>query len=375
MADSPQIAEVRMHVLSDYVRGQTRSLDENVAEVTASENFRRRYYAFTCLLWHPGIARLICGHTNFGNDLLHAFDPETGEFRCLGYGEFAEPYEIKIHRSLELGPDGCVYGATSCLHDVDKRLDAPGGKVFKWDPETAEFTLLSVPCPHDYIQTITLDGERGMIYGMSYPVFGFFAYSIEKDEVVYSQFMGSITHVGAVDEDGGYWGTWGRAHHLFRYDPGENRCEFFNHGLPSECESLMYPGAGPIDSMIAASDGLLYIGSEKCEIYTVDPSTAEVAYVGKPLPTNRCPGLVEDDEGLLYGVGGNDNDVRVFTYDRSSNAFDIIGILRDTATDEPCFRPHDLAKVGNSLFIGETDHPERSDRLWECVLEPPAGAG
>ena len=159
-----------------------------------------------------------------------------------------------------------------------------------------------------------------MIYGMSYPVFNFFAYSIDRKKVVYSQFMQSITHIAAVDDDGGYWGTWGYGHHLFRYDPKDNAVKFFDHGLPSKCESLMYPHAGPIDSMINGGDGYLYIGSEKCELYRLDPKTAEVTYLAKPFVSNRMPGLLVGSDGLIYGAGGNDDNVRIFSYDRGTGA-------------------------------------------------------
>jgi len=363
-----QILEIKRHILSDYRRENTESIDDATADVSRNNAFRSRYYAFTCLLWHPGISKLICGHTNFANDLLHAFDPKTGRFESLGYASFAEKYEIKVHRGLALGGDGSVYAATSCLHGIDERLAAPGGKVFKWDPKTGKFTLLCVPCPPDYLQTMSLDYKRGMIYGMSYPVFNFFAYSMKENRVVYSQYMGSITHIGEVDDDGGYWGTWGHEHWLWRYDATANAVKFFRHGLPSKCESLMYPNAGPIDGFVNGGDGYLYIGSEKCEIYRLNPRTAEITYLGKPLVSNRLPGLIAGDDSLLYGVGGNDNNVRVFTYDRRSRVFSDAVHVRDSASGECCFRPHDIVKVGDSLFLGETDNPRRSDCLWECRL-------
>lgn len=363
-----KVTGIGRHILSDYRRKDTRGIDGGAADLTRDKDFRERYYAFTCLLWHPGIERIICGHTNFAQDLLHTFDPKTGEFKSLGYAKFAEKYEAKVHRGLELGGDGCVYAATSCLHEVNERLQAPGGKVFKWDPKTGEFTLLTIPCPPDYLQTMSLDWKRRMIYGMSYPVFNFFAYSIDKKKVVYSQFMQSITHIAAVDDDGGYWGTWGYGHHLFRYDPKDNAVKFFDHGLPSKCESLMYPHAGPIDSMINGGDGYLYIGSEKCELYRLDPRTAEVTYLAKPFVSNRMPGLLVGADGLIYGAGGNDDNVRIFSYDRKTGAAAVLAHVVDSASGEPCFRPHDLLQVGQSLYLGETDNPKRSDCLWECRL-------
>ena len=364
-----KIREVRRHVLSDYRRPQRMEADADARSLRDDRDFRERYYAFTCMLYHPRLEALICGHTNFANDLLHVFDLRTRSFRSLGYAGFAEKYEIKVHRGLELAGDGSVYGATSCLHDVSERLDAPGGKVFRWDPSTGAFSLVSIPCPPDYIQTISLDWNRRMVYGMTYPVFNFFAASLESGEVAYSQYMGSITHIGAVDDDGGYWGTWGDRHRFFRYDPGTNAVSFLRAALDSPCESLMYPGAGPVDSFINGGDGFLYVGSEKCELYRIDPKSGVVTYLAKPFVSNRLPGLVAGEDGLLYGVGGNDNAVRLFTYDRRTGAVSVLGRVADSRDGEPCFRPHDLVKVGGSLFVGETDNPFRSDCLWECLLE------
>ncbi|MFQ6048718.1 MAG: hypothetical protein ACE5K7_05080, partial [Phycisphaerae bacterium] len=235
-----KLVSVKRHCIFEYVRPSREVVDDIVVNIRQDPEFRRKYYAFTCLRYHSDRARLFCGTTNFGNDLLQAFDPETGSFESMKYADFGEKYEIKIHRALELGEDGMIYGATSALHDVDERAEAPGGKVFRFDPNSRQYECLCIPQPHDYIQTMSLDPKRQMIYGMSYPVFSFFAYSVKRREVVYQQFMRSITHIGAVDDDGGYWGTWGNGHRLFRYDPDSNRVRFFRRGLPTGCDSLMY---------------------------------------------------------------------------------------------------------------------------------------
>ena len=378
-----KIASVRPHIFKDYPP-LDRQVGGHYAYSRTHEDFRRNRYAFTCLVYHPGERKIYCGTTNFAGDLLCTFDPETGEFESKNYASFGEEYEIKIHRGLCLGRDGKIYAATSCLHDTDKRLDAPGGKVFSCDPKTDEYKLLCIPSAHDYIQTITLDPQREMIYGMTYPIFNFFAYSIPENRVVYKQFMRSITHIGALDDEGGYWGTWGNKHNLFRYDPEENRVHFYNHGLPTKCESLMYPGAGPIDCMINGGDGFLYVGSEKAEFYKIDPKTAEVTFLGKPNPANRLPALLVGEDGLIYGTAGDDYNCIIFTYDRSSGAFENLGVIKETEAelakraanpggeDVPSgrrlFRPHDLIKLKNKLYVGETDNQTRSNYLWECVL-------
>ena len=363
-----KLVSVKAHSLTQYVRPTSTVVDDIARQIRKDAEFRKGYYAFTCLRYHPQRRLLYCGTTSFATDLLYSFDPATGRLESMNYAEFGEQYEVKIHRGLELGDDGMLYGATSLLHDVSERHQAPGGKVFRFDPTSGKFECLCIPAPPDYIQTITLDSRRGMIYGMTYPVFDFFAYSLDKDEVVYRRYMGSITHIGAVDDDGGYWGTWGSAHNLFRYDPATNEVNFIDHGLPTGCESLMYHGAGPIDCMINGRDGYLYIGGEKGELFRLDPKTAEVVYLARPLPSNRLPGLVIGPQGLMFGVGGNDNQTAIFTYDRGSGACRVLGPVRDEQ-GQTCFRPHDLVWIDDRLFVGETDNPQRTCYLWECELD------
>jgi len=366
-----EFASVTKRSFSEFNRREATDLDEDAGAVRRDEDFRQRYYAFTSMGYEPGAGRLFCGTTNFSNDLLHAYDPGAGAFTSVNYARIGEPYEVKIHRGLCIGDDGCVYGATSCLHGVEELSKGPGGKIFRYDPARDEYEVLGIPLPQLYIQTISLDSARGMIYGMGYPVFEFFAFSLERREVVYHQYMGSIAHIGTIDDDGGYWGTWlGRrqSHNLFRYDPQRNEVKFFDHGFPTPCRNLMYYLAGPIDSMINGGDGFLYVGHESGELFRLDPRSGEVEYLCKPLPGTRMPGLAARDDGLVFGVGGSDRDTHGFVYDRKSGRCERLGPLRDEDAQAKCFRAHDCCLVGDTLFVGETDNPERSCYLWECRI-------
>ncbi|MGH7144699.1 MAG: hypothetical protein ACREJ2_11315 [Planctomycetota bacterium] len=367
-----------------YERSAHNDLDAGVDFIKRNADMKKNYYAFTCLQFHPTAKKLLCGTTNFSNDVLHTFDPATKEFQSLGYAQFGrDEFEIKCHRSLAVGKDGKVYGATSCLHDIPDRLKGPGGKVFSYDLNTKKFELLCIPKQHDYIQTISLDPEREMIYGFTYPVFEFFAYSIREKKVKYLQYMQSITHLSAIDDAGGYWGTWGFDHKFFRYDPVSNSVNFFKHGLPLQCHSLMYKNAGPVDMMLNAGDGSLYITSEIAELYRLNPKTAEVAYLGRPFASNRMPGLTVGPKGLLFGAGGIDDDTQLCSFDRETGRFENLGHIKATEggnagskkgadsrvpAGTTCFRTHDLIAVGNTLYCGETDNPKRGDFLWEIEL-------
>ncbi len=363
-----RFASVTRRSFSDYLRPDTTDLDESTEAVRANREYRRHYYAFTALGYAAEAGRLYCGTTNFADDLLHAYDPASGTFESMSYAAIGEPYEVKIHRGLCLGGDGCVYGATSCLHGIDQLAKGPGGKLFKFDPAKRKYEVLAVPIPQLYIQTISLDWPRGMIYGMAYPVFEFFAFSLKRRELVYRQYMGSISHIGVVDDEGGYWGTWlgqGHSHNLFRYDPAANQVRFFEHGFPTPCRNLMYYLAGPIDSMLNAGGGWIYVGHESGELYRLDWRSGEVEYLCKPLPGQRLPGLSVGQDGLIFGVGGSDRHTAGFVYDPKSGRCESLGPIRDEDGAE-CYRTHDCCLVGDSLFVGETDNPKRSCYLWDC---------
>ncbi|MFC1452052.1 hypothetical protein ACFLSJ_01755 [Verrucomicrobiota bacterium] len=363
-------AELEFDCIKGHERAKSDGHCKNMDNLTDEEfdKLDSTYYSFTSVAHHPGLGKLFCGTTNMTNDVLQSFDLETNTFESMDYRSFGERYEIKIHRSSTVGPDGNVYAATSALHNINRRPKAPGGKLFRFDPHKREYALLAVPCKYDYIQTISLDWDRQCICGMSYPVFKLFAYDLGKGEVVYEQFMGSISHIGAFDDDGGYWGTWGHSHHLFRYDCERNEVKYFDHGFPVRCMSLMYAYAGPVDCMINGGDGYLYIGHESGEIYRLDPKTGEVEYLIKPLPGYRMPALAIGHDGRIYGFGGPDWHVRAFAYDRETGEYQVSGPIKETESGEQCFRAHDLVIVGKRLFLCETDVGTRGAWLWECRL-------
>ena len=363
--------QVSKRAFSEYLRPDATDIDDDTASIRANEEYRRNYYAFTSLGLAGRSGRLFCGTTNFAQDLLHSFDPASGKFESMGYAAFGERYEVKIHRGLCLGEDGCVYGATSCLHGINELTAGPGGKLFRFDPATRVYELLAIPIPQLYVQTISLDWQRQMIYGMAYPVFEFFAYSIDRRELVYRQFMGSISHIGCVDDEGGFWGTWlgrGHRHNLFRYDPAGNQVRFFDHGFPTACRNLMYYLAGPIDSMLNGGDGYLYVGHESGELYRLDWRSGKLEYLCKPLAGQRLPGLSAGEDGLIFGVGGTDRSSAGFVYDRKSRRCEALGDIRDEHAGAACFRTHDCCLVGEDLFVGETDNPQRSCYLWQCRI-------
>jgi hypothetical protein len=256
---------------------------------------------------------------------------------------------------------------------VDKRREAPGGALFKIPPGADRPVKMGIPVDHDYIQTITLDDVRGLVYGQTYPVFCFFVHDLAKDETTDFGFVGSITHISALDDDGCFWGTWDVVnHYLYKYDPSSGEITWFKHSVPGarEDSNRMYPGAGPVDCMINGGDGYIYIGTCGGSLCRLDPKTADVRYLGKPAPTARMPGLVVWKDSLLLGSAGDEEGGTVFAYDRETGAFLDLGSIVDSETGLKLYRVHDLRVVGeNTAYVAETDVPGRSGYLWECEIE------
>jgi len=355
---------VKAHILRDYRTDDAPQTDQFGEEGVDEQRLHNRV-AFTSLLYNPADGLVYCGITAYDADILYTFDPQTLEFTSLGWADVGEQYDVKVHRSLRLGNDGILYGATACLHDVTQRLKAPGGKVFSYDPGTGELNLLCTPIPHDYIQTITLDPDRMLIYGQTYPVSNFFKYDIRAHEVTNFSYIGSSTHISALDDAGRFWGSYrAGVNKLFCYDPDADEITWFDHGLPND---------GAVDGMINGGDGYIYIGLTRGELVRLDPQTAACEYLGKPYPESRMPGLLIGEDGLIYGCGGNAreaNAAKLFSYDRDSGAFTVFGEIYDTDLDTGCYYTHDITALNdNTFYVAETDNPYRAGYLWECRLD------
>ena len=208
-----------------------------------------------------------------------------------------------------------------------------------------------------------------MVYGFTLDHFSFYAYDLQKRRTVFHTRPESITHVSAIDDDGCIWSTWDRnRHYLFKYDPAQNRCIYFDHGFPEEARSLMYAGAGPIDRMLNIGDGCLYVALETGSLYRIHPQTAAVEFLGKGAPIPRLPGLIQGVEpDTLLCVTGDLSTTLLMEYHLKKRTFTTLCAVR--TEDRSCFRPHDVAVIGRTVYIAETDNPMGACGLWEVELD------
>jgi streptogramin lyase len=199
----------------------------------------------------------------------------------------------------------------------------------------------------------------------------FAVYDMRKRKLLRHDFVGSIPHIGCIDDDGGVWGTYGIGRHgFFRYLPRTDSYEFPPDCIlpdASQAADVMYSGAGPVDSFINGGDGYLYAGSALGEMIRIDPVSKTIKYLGKPVPGRRLPGMTLAEDGCIYMCGGSDNAPMLARYNRRSERFELLGEVaaKDGTT---CYRCHELVVADGTAYIGETDNKNRSGYLWACAI-------
>jgi hypothetical protein len=366
---------VTYRVYKDYHLDFKASSDEEAyARSARSREFRTRRYSFVSMRWHRGRKRLFIGTTNPGGDLLVEFNPGSGRFRTCSYHRsgLRGETEAKIHKGIWLDErDDSLVFATSTLSPISHTIDTPGGKLLRYHIADRRFEVVAQPMRGQYYQATSYDPARDRAYLFSLPGLGFAVVDTATGTLLRFDTMESIPHIGAIDDDGGVWGTWSIGRHaFFRYLPDEDRYEFPKGcAFPeaAQAASVMYPGAGPIDSMINGGDGFLYAGSARGEVVRIHPQSKEIKYLGKPFPGIRLPGMTVGDDGYLYMCGGSDGAPHLARYDRDAEQLEYLGrIVADDGTT--CYRCHEIVAVDGTIYVGETDNRERSGYLWACEV-------
>jgi hypothetical protein len=370
--------KVRYFVYRDVALDLAGLSDAEVSELLRGrpgrrDRIRRNCYSFVSLCWHPRRRRLYVGATNGAGDILLEFAPASGRFRSCGYARsgLCSPHELKIHKGLWLDAraDALCFG-TATLSPMLEIMGSEGGALVRYDLRRRRFRLLARPTPGDYYQATCWDPRRGMAY--MFTIRGCFAaYDLRAGRLVRYEPMQSCPHNGCLDDDGGVWGTHSPgAQAFYRYLPDQDRFEF-----PRDCRfpeapeaaNVMYPGAGPVDALLNGGDGCLYAGSALGGLYRLFPRAGRLEYLGKPFPGKRLSGLALGGDGRLYMCGGSDREPMLGRYDRRAERFELLGRIQ-APDGKVCFRAHDLAVVGNTVYVGETDNPRRSGYLWACRL-------
>jgi hypothetical protein len=374
-------------------------------QLAADPAWREGWISFDAVTCNPADGQIYCGLNSMDGDLLYAFDPKRETFTSLGTQQWTDAFDVKIHRTLLHNPaDGCLYFATSLLHDADRQREAPGGKVMRYDPANQRYDMLAIPLPHLYIQSIAADWQRNLLYGFTYPAEFLFQLDLRTGAVENLAYVGNAImfaqpHNAAVDGDGWLWGTYAETRawdempgtspvRLFKYHPEGRRFVWFEHGLARRGDSpqlLPDPPApetvagasaetrhkqdyGFCDSMAYDGARYIYAGSTAGVLSRIDTATGAVEKLMNVMATGRFPALALRD-GILYGGGGLRGCTQLVRLDLASGAMASFTDLSEPAGDRPA-RIHEIAVTADhTLYLGENDHHQRSSYLWQVRLD------
>ena len=357
-----------------------------IDDLRADARYRDSWISFDSLAWHGGQGKLYIGLASIANDIFWSFDPGTGSFTSLNYRGFGDKFDAKFHRSLEVDGDR-LYAATALLHDVDQQFEAKGGKLLRYDVSRGEYELLAIPVPHQYIQSITLDRRRGIIYGFTYPAEYLFRHDISSGQTETIGYVGNGVmlcqpHNAALDRQGRLWGTWGESRafeddmgpvpvRIFCYDPDSRRVTWFQHGLPKTSPD----DPARVDHMLLGADDFIYVGTVAGGFSRLDPETGTVEDLGRPFEGPRLAGLLQGSDGLIYGAGNGGyapdgtGTARLFAFDPATKACRDLGAIWDPAMRDGAVKIHMLVESEPGvLYAGENDNTLRSSYLWECRI-------
>lgn len=379
--------KIKTHKLKDHNFGNAwKTQTENrwdYNDFRADKNWRKDWVSFDGIVAHPQNNLVYCGITSFDADIFWAWNRSTQSWQDCGFGAVGNEYDAKFHRSMELTSDGStLFGATALLHDIDRYWEASGGGIFRHNTKNNVTEKLGIPLPHNYIQSIALDEERGVIYAMHYTPECLSVFDLETQT---ARYLGPIGSGGGMaqgenillDDDGSAWCGWGitrawqpspgaDAFRLCKYSPHEEKIIFYEHGLPRADGEY---GFAKVEGLFNFGTGCLYASGDNGSLYRIETQSGAAKYLGTPIKDrpSRLTSLIMKGD-YAYGITGRNGDCRLLRFDPRDESFE----LGEKIVDEnsvAMWQCHDVSFAPDGvLYAGENDHPQRSSYLWEIAL-------
>jgi hypothetical protein len=111
---------------------------------------------------------------------------------------------------------------------------------------------------------------------------------------------------------------------------------------------------------------LIYGGTSDGYLFRFDPEKQTVDNLGKPLIAYEINGLALSSDGILYGVGGDDQGMaRMFSYDPQNGSYQILGFVDVNRRPYYSWQAYLIKVMTNGLdgtvYLGES---ERISKLY-----------
>jgi outer membrane protein assembly factor BamB len=300
---------------------------------------------------------------------------------------------VLIPRHGYVQPLGVIPGATAVTHAVAVSASgdvyigtSPEGHLLKYTPRDEDdqaiqigkplpVTDLGQPVAGESIFALTIDRKADVLYGLTSPNTHFFEYSIatgkftdlgivankipegekfEKDKM--------MSRMLVLDQGGNVFAS-GEDGTIFRFDPKAQKLERLSIRAPA------IPGREiwtRVDAFLLDPSGVIYGGTSDGYLFRLDPEKLTVTNLGKPLNQYRIDGLVRGPDGKLYGVGGDKQDMaRLFSYDPSTGAYNILGFVDVNRRPYYTWQAYTIGAMASddcgTVYIGED---ERVSKLY-----------
>lgn len=313
----------------------------------------------------------IYGATSGTRAHLFVLNPRHGYVQPLG----VIPGVTSVTNAVVVSADGDVYLGT-----------APDGSLLKFSPHEEYQKQIQIdrplsvknlgkPVTGESIAAMAIDRSANMIYGLTYPGAHFFEYSIASgkatnlgvvaETIPFSEKFEKekmMSRMLVVDAQGEVF-TSGEGGSFFRFDPKTQKLEKLSIQAPA------VPGREPwtrVDAFLLDPSGLIYGGTSDGYLFRLDPAHLTVTNLGKALSQYRVDGLVRSSGGALYGVGGGKDDMaRLFSYEPSSGAYDVLGFVDVNRRPYYTWQAYSIGAMvcglDGTVYIGED---ERISKLY-----------
>ncbi len=324
------------------------------------------------------------GATSGRRSYLFVLYPVHGYVQPLGFLDGV----TTVHHSVVVSRTGDVFIGTSAGvdNDGDGYDGYSGGRLLKYTPGddenkpiridvACEVADLGVAVPGEGIYALTIDRDRDLIHGLTYPNGEFFSYSIEdekftlhgkvaKQKIRAENFENekNISRALIVDSSYNVFCS-GEGGHLYRYDAARRQLDRLELKAPTIPGRFVY---NRVDAWTSDRWGTLYGGTSDGYLFRLDPKALKLQNLGKPLNQYRIRGLVSAPNGKIYGVGGDDDEIgRLFSYDPASGAYEMLGMI--DVNRRPHYSWHayriDSMAIGSdgTVYLGQA---ERKGKLY-----------
>jgi hypothetical protein len=286
-----------------------------------------------------------------------------------------------VHHALAIARNGDVFigGSIGVDNNGEGYKGYEGGHVYKYVADgreearpirvdtPANVTDLGIPVPGEGVYTMAVD-PLGRAYGVSYPGGQVWTSVNGKFEV-----LGRIAERRPPGEKFEHDLNLGRSIavlHNTAYVSGENGAIWRALGPILERTGLTAPtvkGREPynrVDAWAEGPEGIVYGATSDGYLFRMQGGKIE--NLGKPLNQYRIRGLVYAPNGLLYGVGGDDDEMaRLFSYDPKRGVYDMLGMIDVSRRPYYAWQAYrvDAMAVGpdGTVYIGQA---ERKSRLY-----------